>query len=89
MGLARVQNDCKTKWIPNIWKNEEKGGITCEALARADVWVPLHLPWSGGRAHRPASWGSSCAGVERKGTGISRPTPEWSESFERADQGHL
>lgn len=44
MGLAWVQNDCKTKWIPNIWKNEEKGRVTCKALAPADVWVPLCLP---------------------------------------------
>ena len=47
MGVARVQNDCKTKWIPNICENEEKGGVTCEVLARADVWAPLPLPWSG------------------------------------------
>lgn len=26
MGLAGVQNDCKTKLIPNIWKNEEEKG---------------------------------------------------------------
>lgn len=43
MGLARVQNDCKTKLIPNIWKNEEKGRGTCKALAAADMWVPLCL----------------------------------------------
>ena len=75
MGLARVQNDCKTKWIPNIWENEEKGGITCEVLAWADVWVPLPLPWSGGWVHRPASRGGSCAGVERKGMGSLGPHP--------------
>lgn len=44
MGLAWVQNDYKTKWIPNIWKTEEKGGVTCKALAPADVWAPLCLP---------------------------------------------
>lgn len=44
MGLAWVQNDYKTKWIPNIWKNEEKRGVTCKALAPADVWAPLRLP---------------------------------------------
>lgn len=55
MGLAWVQNDCKTKWIPNIWKNEEKGRVTCkEALAPADVWVPPRPPqgWAGAQAGR-------------------------------------
>lgn len=43
MGLAGVQNDCKTKLIPNIWKNEEKGRGARKALAATGVWVPLCL----------------------------------------------
>lgn len=48
MGLARVQDDCKTNLIPNIWKNEEKGRGTHKALAAADVWVPLCPSAAGG-----------------------------------------
>lgn len=44
MGLAWVQNDYKTKWIPNIWKNEEKGEVTRKALAQAASRAPLRLP---------------------------------------------
>ena len=86
MGLAWVQNDCKTKWIPNIWKNGEKGRVTCKALAPADVWAPLCLRQSRGWAHRPASRGNSCPGVE--GKSFSKPTAEWPERFDRANQGH-
>lgn len=98
MGLAWVQNDCKTKWIPNIWKNEEKGRVTYKALAPADVWVPPSLPrgWAAARAgsggreqdEEPTALPlrrppSRC---EREGPGFSKPKPEWSESL-RADQG--
>lgn len=38
MGLARVQNDCTTTRIPNIWKSEEMGRAARKALAPADVW---------------------------------------------------
>lgn len=61
MGLAWVQHDCKTKWIPNIWKNEEKGRVACKALARADVWAPLHLP-------QELAAGSGECGAEGGGT---------------------
>lgn len=82
MGLARVQNDCKTKWIPNIWKNEAKGRVTCKALAPADVWVPLCLPQSRGLGPQTCPLGDSCPGVGRKGIGFLKPTPEQSEKLE-------
>lgn len=70
MGLAGVQNDCKTKLIPNIWKNEEKERGTCKALAAADVWVPLCDSALGG-------WGG---GMEQKGVWPCLPhhsCPAW------------
>lgn len=64
MGLAGVQNDCKTKLIPNIWKNEEeKGRGTCKALAAADVW---------GTSVRLRSWGWG-GGMQHKGMWPSLP----------------
>lgn len=87
MGLAWVQNDCKTKWIPNIWKNEETGGVTCKALAPADVWVPLRLPLELGasdggeegvsrrRGPQPCLSGDSCPGVNEKGLDSLSPNP--------------
>lgn len=85
MGLAWVQNDCKTKWIPNIWKNEERGRVTCKALAPADVWVPPRLPqglggWGGGpvsrrRGPQPRLSGDSCPGVKEKGLDSLSPNP--------------
>lgn len=96
MGLAWVQNDCKTKWIPNIWKNEEKGRVTCKALAPADVWVPLCLPrglgagWAGGvesrRRDTQLCLRQLLSRCEREGTGFSKSQPEWSERVNRADQ---
>lgn len=81
MGLARVQNDCKTKWIPNIWKNEEKGRRACKARAPADVWVPLRLPQelrvgvecSRRRGTQPCLSGNSCSGVKEKGLDSRSP----------------
>lgn len=48
MGLAWVQNDCKTKWIPNIWKNEEKGRGACKTLAPVDMRYLRVCPGSWG-----------------------------------------
>lgn len=99
MGLAWVQNDCKTKWIPNIWKNEETGGVTCKALAPADVWVPLRLPLELGASDGGGRGGEQEEGsaalplrrllsrCEREGPGFSEPKPKGSDSLRRADQG--
>lgn len=87
MGLAWVQNDCKTRWIPNIWKNEEKGRGTCKALAPADVRGPLRLPrelrrgWggggeargAGGGAHSPASRQTLVQVLKEQGLGSLSP----------------
>lgn len=68
MGLAWVQNDYKTKWIPNIWKNEEKGAVTRKALAQAAARAPLRLPRELG-AGGPQGFGShtlqSRCGIKR------------------------
>lgn len=60
MGLAWVQNDYKTKWIPNIWKNEEKEG---ESLARR--WPQLtcgHLCVCRGSGGLGRAWGMPSPG---------------------------
>lgn len=99
MGLAWVQNDCKTKWIPNIWKNEERGRITCKALAPADVWVPPRLPqelgaFEGGagavsrrKGPQPCLSGDSRPGVKEKGLVLRAPNPSGLRASARADQG--
>jgi len=36
-----VQDNFKTKWTPNIWRNEESGSVPCRTGAAAEPW---HLP---------------------------------------------
>lgn len=88
MGLAWVQNDCKTKWIPNIWKNEEKGRGACKTLAPADVWVPPCLPWALGAGQGEGHTALPTGDVPRceRGAGVPEPKPEWAERLDRADQ---